>query len=44
LWGGNENKKEDESSINYKCKACGLTTIDFKKKFTTNSKVSNLET
>jgi hypothetical protein len=37
-------EKEDEASIDYKCKACELTTTIFKRKFTTNPKVSNLET
>lgn len=37
-------EKEDEASINYECKACELTTTVFKRKFTTNPKVSNLET
>jgi hypothetical protein len=37
-------EKEDEASIDYECKACELTTTIFKRKFTTNPKVSNLET
>jgi hypothetical protein len=37
-------EKEDETSINYECKACKLTTTVFKRKFTTNPKVSILGT